>query len=85
MNDFPAIDFSNYALLCGRKTYMNCIRLDSVCVVEICNKIQHRVYIREGICGAIVDIYYFTLIPASYANRKVEFLNLEANTENLYD
>jgi hypothetical protein len=29
MNDFPAIDFSNYALLCGRKTYMNCIRLDS--------------------------------------------------------
>lgn len=82
-NGFPGIDFSKNVLLCGRKTYMHCVRLDSVNVVEMCNKIQHRVYIREGICGAITDIYYFTLVPVNYSKKKIDFVNTEIKAEDL--
>lgn len=76
----PEIDFSKYALLCGRIKYNKCHFLERKEVVDRCGILEHRVYVGERLCGALTTIYYFTVVPAEYTQKTgIDFVEIPYN------
>lgn len=71
--ELPAIDFEKYFILAGRYRHHNCAVFDRQQVLLCNNRLIYKVKMREQICNAFTNVYYFAVIERKYEGLQVVF------------
>jgi hypothetical protein len=69
----PTIDFARYTLLIGKTKTAACSSVKAQQVTSSCGKYTYKVALSAGLCQAVSEVLYYTLVPKLAASAQVVF------------
>ena len=69
----PTIDFARYTLLVGKTKTAACSSVAAQRVTRGCARYTYQVELTAGVCQAVSEVLYYTLVPKLAAGETVAF------------
>lgn len=69
----PAVDFTTHTLLAGKTKTASCSHVLSQQLTQTCTGYTYQVKLEAGLCQAVTNVVYYTLVPKIPSGAKVDF------------